>query len=57
MKTKITKREAEFFKIRNYSDGGKLKSIKYGDNYIRDLIYDERETPIPVFKGINIKIK
>lgn len=56
MGIKISKKNGEFYKIRNYSNNGKLKSVAYSDKYIEDLLYDKRESTSK-FKGISIKIK
>lgn len=58
MGVKITKKNGEFYKIRNYSNSGKLKTIAYSDKYIEDLLYGNRKEDSPAkFKGITIKIK
>ena len=56
---KITKKNGEFYKIRNFSINGKMKTVKYGNHYIDDILYDtkKKEPVTPVFKGITIKIK
>ena len=58
MGAKITNKNGEFYKIRNFSIDGKIKSIKYGNHYIEELLYDteKKEPSIPVFKGITIKL-
>ena len=35
---KIKKNQEDLFKIRTYSEKGMLTSIKYGDNYISELL-------------------
>lgn len=58
MGVKITKKNGEFYKIRNYSNNGKLKTVAYSDKYIEDLLYSNRKEDSPAkFKGITIKIK
>jgi hypothetical protein len=37
---KISKEQGEFFKIKNCSYNGKVGTVLFGDNYIKDLLYD-----------------
>ena len=52
---KLTKKQGEFFKIKNYSSNGKLKTVSYGKNYIRDLLYGEYDED-RIKKSIAIKL-
>ena len=58
MMRKREKRLGEkFFKIKLYDTKGNIKSTKYGDSYIKDLLeFGEHEEKRDTFKGISIKL-
>lgn len=51
---KINEEEGELFKVKAYNHNGILSSIKYGDNYIKDLLNIK---PIEKKNNLRISIK
>ena len=51
----LTKKQGEFFKVKNCSVGGRLKEAPYSKNYIKELLYEEPRKKSE-FKGISIKL-
>ena len=51
----LTKKQGEFFKVKNYSVNGRLKTTSYSKNYIKEILYEEPRKKSE-FKGISIKL-
>lgn len=40
----VKEEEGELFKVKNYKHDGELSTMKYGDDYVKELIHPEEVT-------------